>query len=84
MSNHLESGVLGEMESLLDCLDCMTSVGVSGNIFKNALYTHFHSRAAVYQHIIYVLFQAVVWSCFNGNTDALGLALLGVDDGLLH
>mmetsp|Transcript_32404 Transcript_32404/g.49570 ORF Transcript_32404/g.49570 Transcript_32404/m.49570 type:complete len:387 (-) Transcript_32404:89-1249(-) len=84
MSDDFEPCVLREVESLLYCFHGMTSVRVSGDVLENTLNAHFHSGTAVHQHVLDVLLQAVVRSCFNSDTNALGLALFRVDDGLLY
>ena len=71
------------MESLLDSFDSVASVGVSSDIFKNTLHSHFHSCAAINKHIIDMFFQAIIWSRFNSDTDALSFALFRVSDSFL-
>ena len=64
------------MESLLDSFDGMASVSVSRNVFKDGLNSHFHSSAAVHEHIINMLFETIIRPCLNSDTDALGFTLL--------
>lgn len=82
VSNHFEAGVLGKVECLFDGGDGVTPVGIPGHILKDALHTHFHSGTSVYKHVFNVLGEAEVGAGFDSNTNTLGLALLGVDDGL--
>ena len=84
MRNHLEASIFREVEGLDHCLDRMASVGVPGDVLENALHTHLHPGAAVNQHVIDVLFQTVVGPGLNGDSNALGFALLRVGDGFIH
>jgi purine-nucleoside phosphorylase len=83
MSNYFKASIFREMESLLDSFDSVASVGVSSDIFKNTLHSHFHSCAAINKHIIDMFFQAIIWSRFNSDTDALSFALFRVSDSFL-
>ena len=52
MSDDLKSTVLRKLEALSYGLDSMTSIGVSGDVFENALDTDFQASASISQHII--------------------------------
>ena len=84
MSDHFKTCIFREMECLFYSLDCVPSISVSGDVFKNTLHSHFHSCAAIHKHIIDMFFQAIIWPRFNCDTDALSFALFRVSDSLLN
>ena len=40
VSNDLETGILGQVEALTHCCNCVASVGVARNILKDTLQTN--------------------------------------------
>jgi hypothetical protein len=61
----------------------MPPISIPGNVLIDALHSNLYARAAVLEHVREVRLQAVVGARFYGDADALGLALLGVEDGFV-
>ena len=62
----------------------MASIRVPGYVLKDTLDTHFHPSATIDQHVFDMLGHAIIWTCFDCDTDALGLRLFGVRNSLGH
>jgi hypothetical protein len=76
MSYNFVTGVLCQVERFGDSFDSMTTVGVSSDIFVNALNTNLQTGASISKHLTQVWLQAVIRSSFNGDTNTLCLTLL--------
>ncbi len=61
----------------------MPPIRVPGNVLIDALHSNLYARAAILEHVREVRLQAVVWTRFYRDADALRLALLRVEDGFV-
>ena len=48
---HLEASILGHLEALADCRDCVAPVGVPGHVLVGALQPNLKPRAPIGQHL---------------------------------
>ena len=84
MSYDLEATVFRKREALCHCLNRVSTIGITSNVLKDALYSDFEPRASVCKHIIQVRLETIVRSGLNCDTDSFCLALLAKQDCFLN
>ena len=72
------TSILCLLEAFTDCPDCVASIRVSGHVFVDRLDADLKSGAAVLQHVAEMPLEAIVRSGLDGDSDALGSALLRI------
>lgn len=83
MSDHFERTVLSQAKAFLDRLNRMPTIGVSGDIFIDALDSNLQSGAAIGKQVRQMRLLAEVRSCFNCDANTLRSTLLRELDGFL-